>query len=183
MPVISGELRLRKENICIHSICVCVCLQCYWKCTQLLDAHLQSAGIEETTTACIHTMAAFCSEREKIGQELHRDLLSIKDSNSMWESGDGIAPDPRSCRILCWVWQLWSGITPPSSDRATFADQMLAGRGEEEKQLLWWSRLTVVSSGLGDRFPHSKSQLLWLMHRTVHLSPPQGERQESSAIL
>lgn len=178
MPVIAGEFRRRKENVCVHSTCVCVLLKMY-TITKRSLTKCRDWGVYD----CMHSyVAAFCSDREKIGREPPRDLLAIKDANSTWAAKDRRAPDPRACRIHVQAWQLWSEIILPSSDQAAFADQMLAGK--EDRRSNYYVKADIPSylpdSVTGSWWQVSPLLILNLFdwHTELFLSLLPGEGEE-----
>ena len=107
---------------------------------------------------CAHN--GYCLLKAKIRQELHRDLLSIKESNSTSESGDG----KRSWRISCssLVALIWDYTSLLKSGYILRPNAGGKGRTREAITVAKLVKLTyhgifwISWRGLGDRFPHSK---------------------------
>lgn len=168
----------------VFIVLVCVC---YWKCAQLLNVHLQNAGIEESTTACIHTWLPSAQIERKLGGSPPETYLLSKMQIPRERQKTEEPQIPAPAEFM---------FKPGSSDLRSYSQlrsgcicRSNAGRkGGQEKQLLRKSWHTVISSGLGDRvlvtgFSTLNSQSVWLTHRTVPLSPPWGGRGRSRAIL
>lgn len=125
MPIISREIRLRNENMYVHSILLKI-----W----LLSAHWQNEGIEQSTAAYIHTMLLSAQVKStRSSKEVHSLAkiqtlcVRIRRQNS---------PRPTLLQNFMFTSSSSDQDLLPISDQAAFADQMLEGSGGQWKQLL-----------------------------------------------
>lgn len=157
---------------------VYVLLWFYWKWIWLLLTY-KLQGVNHLP------LWVFPAQRERKSARSSRKTYSaIRDSNGVCDGQELASPSPTLLPVLT-VLSSSSDLGPHFPAPTPLLQQICSWRQVRTEEMITVLKPAHQSPALGDSptFLHSKSQSLWLTHRTVHLSPPQGGEGGESAIL